>query len=103
MEKKMRLELLLAGPPTKKCKHLQEMFKTFVAEKPKIRLNVYYAGSAIMVPTTKGYQKTINKRIKIPMAFINGTPIPKEFHSDIDKMRSFLEEEYEKGESEWQE
>ncbi|HUT81081.1 MAG TPA: hypothetical protein VMZ29_07750 [Candidatus Bathyarchaeia archaeon] len=99
--KKMRLELLLAGPPTKKCLFLKNTFEGFVRNNPQLQLNIYYAGSAISVPTTKGYRQTLDKRIVIPMVFINGTPIPKEYHMDIEALQSFINEEFNKGENEW--
>ena len=102
-EKKMRLELLLAGPPTKKCLELQEVFQGFVVENQRIRLDIYYAGSAINIQTTKGYKKTLDKRIKIPMVFINGKPIPEDCHSDKNQLHLFIVEEFNKGEEEWQE
>lgn len=98
----MRLELLLAGPPTKKCLFLKEIFTQFVMENPLLRLDIYYAGSSIQIPTTKGYKKTIDKRIKIPMVFINGAPVPKKFHSDIDYLRSQINLELSKSEQHWQ-
>ena len=97
----MRLELLLAAPPTRRCKALEEMFKQFVSENPKLKLDIYYAGTACSIPTTRGFKKTINKTIKIPMAFINGKPIPKELHNDIEKIRAILSEEFSKGENNW--
>lgn len=99
--KKMRLELLVASPPTKKCRFLISTFESFVESNSRLRLDIYYAGSAIPVPTTAGYKKTLDKRIRLPMVFVNGTPIPKEFHLDKDKLFSFVEKEFSIGEDNW--
>ena len=102
MERKMRIELLLASPPTKKCLFLKDTFTKFITENSLLRLDIYYAGDSITISTTKGYKKTLDKRIKIPMIFINGNPVPKEYHTDISFLKSQITMELAKGEQQWQ-
>ncbi|TYB31701.1 MAG: thioredoxin family protein [Candidatus Mcinerneyibacterium aminivorans] len=71
---KLRIELLLASPPTAKCQKLLNLVKNIKQEiDKKVKLDVYYAGSSNNINPTEGYKKAVrSKRIRIPASFING-------------------------------
>ncbi len=70
----IRIELLLASPPTKKCQKLLQIFEEIKDELDKnITIDVYYAGMSNEKNPSEGYKKAVrSKRIRIPASFING-------------------------------
>ncbi|NMC68562.1 MAG: hypothetical protein GYA57_00680 [Myxococcales bacterium] len=101
--KRLRLELLIAGPPTARCKQLLAMMKELVVRYPdRVRLDVYEAGEAPSVTPTFGFQAA-GKRKKVPSAFINGTLVAsRDDPGDIDRLVAATEMELARGEAEWQ-
>jgi len=102
--KRLRLELLVAGPPTARCKQLLAMMKELVARYPdRVRLDVYDAGSSPFVTPTRGYQAA-GKRKRVPSAFINGVLVAsKEDPGDIDRLVTAVDADLAHSEAEWQE
>lgn len=69
----IRLEILVASPPTKKCKAIIAMFEKFLLEFPdQLQLDIYYAGEPMTAKPTDGYKKETGKIRKIPSAYVNG-------------------------------
>ena len=102
--KRLRLELLTAGPPTARCKQLLAMMKELVVRYPdRVRLDVYEAGSSPSVTPTAGYQAA-GKRKKVPSVFINGLLVAsKDDPGDIDRLVVAVGAELARSETEWQE
>ena len=98
MDNKIRLEVLVASPPTSKCLSLIELMKKLLEEYPdKLRLDIYYAGEKPSVVPTKGYQHDPDrKRRKIPSAYINGRKVASRVIPDISYIKKILEEELRK-------
>jgi hypothetical protein len=72
-EKIVRLEILVASPPTKKCKAIIAMFEKFMDEFPgQLKLDIYYAGEPMLGNPTEGYKKETGKIRKIPSAYVDG-------------------------------
>lgn len=71
--KKIWIEVLVASPPTAKCKEMITFFESFLVEFPgKIRLDIYYAGEPRYCTPSTGFQKETGKIRKIPSGYING-------------------------------
>ena len=71
-EKIVRLEILVASPPTKKCKAMIAMFEKFMDEFPgQLKLDIYYAGEPMLTQPTEGFRKETGKVLKIPSAYVN--------------------------------
>lgn len=104
MEKKLRLEVLVAYPPTSKCRALVELMKTLVEEHPeKVRLDVYYAGETPSKVPTRGYQRDPDgKRRKIPSAYVNGKKVASQEVPALDEVRNVLLRELSKGSAAWE-
>jgi hypothetical protein len=102
--KRLRLELLVAGPPTARCKRLLALMKELVARYPdRVRLDVYEAGSSPFVTPTRGYQAA-GKRKKVPSAFINGVLVAsKDDPGDVEHLVGAVDAELARGEATWQE
>ncbi|MFW9922192.1 MAG: hypothetical protein ACFFDW_02775 [Candidatus Thorarchaeota archaeon] len=101
--KKMRLELLVASPPTKKCKNLIEIFEGFIANSSDLKLDIYYAGTPPTVNTTKGFKTNIDKRVKIPIGFINGNQVPKELLFEEKELATIIQQQRDLGSEKWDE
>ncbi|MCD6116970.1 hypothetical protein DRQ07_06495 [candidate division KSB1 bacterium] len=72
-EQRVRVELLLASPPTSKGKKILEMIEQIINKFPdKIRVDIYYAGETPDVSPSAGYQSA-GKFKKIPSIFINSS------------------------------
>lgn len=70
--KRLRVEAMLAGPPTKRCKELRAALEqAAVAFPDRVRLEVYFAGERSAVAPTKGFQNNV-KHQAIPCAYVNG-------------------------------
>jgi hypothetical protein len=101
-EDKLRIEVLVAGPPTSKCKQVIGMMEKVVMENPgQVKLDIYYAGTQLMVKPTRGYQDE-GKMKKIPSIFVNGIQvsgleIPRE-----EELRSEVERELRRGAAFWE-
>ncbi len=72
---KMRLEAIVASPPTAKCKVIIAMLEKAVSAHPDVLvLDIYFAGEAPGTEPTKGYQNT-GKIKRVPSVFVNGKRI----------------------------
>ena len=96
------MEVLVATPPTRKCKLIIEALKAEVEAHPGItRLDVYYAGSEASVRPTDGYVN-LGKHKKVPSAYVNGKVVAAREPPDSDQLRAIVEEEIGKGPERWQ-
>ncbi len=75
----MRIELLLACPPTRKCRAIRDLANEARARFPgRLRIDEYEAGSACPVTPTNGYRSARSgkgKFKKIPSVFVNGVEV----------------------------
>ncbi|MCD6347209.1 MAG: hypothetical protein J7L96_07305 [Bacteroidales bacterium] len=84
----LRLEILVASPPTKKCKAIMEMFQLLLTEFPdRLRLDIYYAGESRVVNPTEGFKKETGKIRKIPSAYVNGKKVASKEVPGLEKVR----------------
>jgi hypothetical protein len=72
----MRIELLLACPPTRKCRAIRELANAAITKCPgRIRIDEYEAGTACPITPTDGYRRARSgkgKFKKVPSVFVNG-------------------------------
>lgn len=101
--KKLRIEILVASPPTKKCKAMIALFEQFLEEFPaRLTLNIYHAGEPMTGNPTKGFKNDSAKIRKIPTAYVNGINVAKQIVPQIQDVRNIILDELSKPESEWQ-
>lgn len=87
----VRLEILVASPPTKKCKAIMEMFQAFLTEFPdELKLDIYYAGEPMTNNPTEGFKKETGKIRKIPSAYVNGKIIASKEIPELEKVRNAI-------------
>jgi len=93
--KRLRIELLVAGPPTGKCKALIQMMSGFLTEFPDLlQIDIYYAGEAMVKIPTEGYKRDpANKNRRVPSAYINGKKIASQVVPERELVREFLIQE----------
>ncbi len=75
----LRIELLLACPPTRKCRAIRELANEAMERYPgQLRIDEYEAGTACPVTPTNGYRSARSgkgKFKKIPSVFVNGVEV----------------------------
>jgi hypothetical protein len=92
--KPVRLEVLVASPPTKKCNAIISMFEKFLTEFPgQLKLDIYYAGEPMTVTPTEGFRKETGKVRKIPSAYVNGKNVASKEVPEEEKVRKLIIEE----------
>ena len=70
--KKIRIEAIVASPPTAKCKEILTILEAAVSAHPDLlTLNIYLAGEAPDVEPSKGYIAK-GKFKRVPSVFVNG-------------------------------
>jgi len=93
-DKIIQLEILVASPPTKKCKAMMALFEKFLTEFPgKLKLNIYYAGEPMRGTPSEGYRKETGKIRKIPSAYVNGKNVASKEIPEEEKVRSYIKQE----------
>jgi hypothetical protein len=98
----LRLEALVAYPPTARCREILALLKVIVAEYPdQVRLDVYYAGESPDATPTKGYQG-LDKRKTVPSGYVNGRMILSTEVPTLQALRTEIDSELAKGPAEWQ-
>lgn len=101
-ESRMRLEILVASPPTSKCKHIISTMGAFVTKYPEqLRLDIYYAGMQLTIKPTRGYQVE-GKLKKVPSVFVNGRCVANGEVPDFNEVEIVLEHELSKGRQFWE-
>ncbi|MFZ2955421.1 MAG: hypothetical protein WA705_00795 [Candidatus Ozemobacteraceae bacterium] len=75
----MRIELLLAYPPTQKCRAIKAIAAEALEQYPGLlRIDEYEAGTTCPLAPTQGYRTTrsgTGKFKKIPSVFVNGVMV----------------------------
>ncbi|HLP44520.1 MAG TPA: hypothetical protein VK469_01150 [Candidatus Kapabacteria bacterium] len=99
---RMRLEVLVAAPPTSKCKKVIGLMEEMVAAYPgKLKLDIYYAGSQLTTKPTRGFQVE-GKSKKIPSSFVNGYQVASGEIPDPDELQEIVAREASKREEFWE-
>lgn len=99
--KKMRLEAIVASPPTSKCKEILAMMEAAVSAQPELlTLNIYFAGEAPDVTPSKGYQSK-GKFKRVPSIFVNGALIGETIVPSRDALDIAIHAAIEKGPQSW--
>lgn len=99
---RLRLEALVAYPPTARCREILTLLKAIVVEYPdRVRLDVYYAGESPDAMPTKGYQG-LDKRKTVPSGYVNGRMILSAELPTLEALRAEIDSELAKGPAEWQ-
>lgn len=101
----MRIEVLVAYPPTDKCKAILDLVNEMVASDPRLRLDIYESGSPPLVKPTAGWMKPPPqadhaKFKKIPSLYINGCPLA---CGEVPERKALMKMIAEQLEEEWQE
>ena len=100
--RRMRLEVLVAAPPTSKCKKVIGLMEEMVAAYPdKLKLDIYYAGSQLTIKPTSGFQAE-GKSKKIPSSFVNGCLVASGEIPDSTELREIVAQEVSKREESWE-
>jgi hypothetical protein len=100
--KRLRLEALLAYPPTTNCRKILALLKAIMAEYPdQVRLDIYYAGESPGAMPTRGYQ-TLDKRKTVPSGYLNGRMILCAELPSLEALRREIDAELQRGPAEWQ-
>jgi hypothetical protein len=90
-EKKVWIEILVASPPTARCKAMIAFFESFLSEFPgKIRLDIYYAGEPRYCTPSQGFQKETGKIRRIPSGYVNGRNVASKDLPDRDKILAII-------------
>jgi hypothetical protein len=102
MTRRLRLEALVAYPPTARCKQVLELLKALLTAYPdQLRLDVYYAGEAPDATPTRAYQ-ALDKRKTIPSGYVNGRMLLSKDLPTLDALRQLVETELQADPSTWQ-
>ncbi|MGE5340568.1 MAG: hypothetical protein ACM3SY_03720 [Candidatus Omnitrophota bacterium] len=100
--RRMRLEVLVASPPTSKCKKVIGLMEEMVAAYPgKLKLDIYYAGGQLTITPTGGFQAE-GKSKKIPSSFVNGWQVASGDIPDPAELRETVSREISKEEEFWE-
>jgi len=100
--KRMRIEILVASPPTSKCKSIIRAMQMVVEKYPdQLRLDIYYAGMQLSIKPTCGYQAE-NKAKKVPSVFINGMCVASGEVPDFNEVEEITQGELSKGADSWE-
>jgi hypothetical protein len=100
--KRLRIEALIASPPTPKCEEILAMLEEVSSIHPdEVRVDVYMAGEQPGVTPTKGYECS-DKYRTIPCVYVNGMAltfggVPQRASLDL-----MLAEELAKGPEGWE-
>jgi len=102
--KLLRLEALVASPPTSTCEEIISMLEKVASERPDmVRIDIYYAGSQPSVTPTSGYQNDPSgKRREIPSVYVNGACVASGEAPDGAALREAVEREIANGKETWQ-
>lgn len=101
-QQRLRLEAIVASPPTKKCKTtlalLEEMTRRFPDQ---VRLDVYGLGWRWEVTPTMSCLSDY-KTWRVPSAYVNGRPVSKAAAPDPEELEARIREELAKGPAAWE-
>jgi hypothetical protein len=99
---RLRLEAIVASPPTKKCRAtlelMEEMTRRFADQ---VRLDVYDLGRNWQTKPTRSCQAEY-KTWRVPSAYVNGRPVAKAGPPDPEELEAKIREELAKGPDAWE-
>ncbi len=102
-QKRLRLEVVIAGPPTQKCRATVAVMEEMTRRFPDlVRLDVYVWGQTPPVTTTVSYRAQ-RKYCRVPAVYINGRLVTKQVVPESRKVDARIREELAKGPEGWQE
>lgn len=100
--RRMRIEILVASPPTSKCKHIMNSLEAIVGKHPdRLRLDIYYAGSQLTIIPTRGYQSE-GKLKKVPSVYLNGICVANGEIPDFVEVEKMVQDELSRGFQYWE-
>jgi hypothetical protein len=100
--KRLRLEVVVASPPTQKCRAIEAVMKEMTRRFPDmVRLDVYVLGQRVPVMPTRSYLHQ-GKIRRVPSAYVNGHLVAKQVVPDPMTVESRIREELAKGPEGWQ-
>jgi hypothetical protein len=101
-QQRLRLEAIIAIPPTKKCrttlKLMEEMTRRFPDE---VRLDIYDLGRNWPTTPTPSCLSEY-KTWRVPATYVNGRPISKAGPPDAEALEARIREELAKGPNAWE-
>ena len=98
---RIRLEAVVASPPTGKCQMTIEMMENMVKLYPdQLRLDIYYDGIEPAVAPTRSYILSDKYKV-LPSSFVNGNMVSAAKVPDPEDLRQEIEKELKKGEEAW--
>jgi hypothetical protein len=98
----MRLEAIVASPPTKKCRATLELMEEMTRRFPdEVRLDVYALGRNWAVTPTMSCMAE-HKSWRVPSSYVNGRPISKAGPPDAEALEAKIREELAKGPDAWE-
>lgn len=100
-ERRLRIEALIASPPTAKCEIILAMLDELMAAHPgELLVDVYLAGEQPGATPTKGYQDK-GKFKRVPSVFVNGVMASQAEVPERGELERLLAEELAKGPQRW--
>lgn len=97
----MRIEILVASPPTSKCKSIMVWMKEMIQKNPdRLKLDIYYAGMQLSITPTQGYQAE-GKLKKVPSVFVNGICTVSGEVPDFEELERIIDSELSRGHEFW--
>ncbi len=98
----MRIEALIASPPTEKCSKILAMLETISYQyADTVQIDIYLAGEQPGVEPTKGF-KDKGKFKRIPALFVNGIMVSQAEVPEQKDIEAILVQELAKGDQYWQ-
>jgi hypothetical protein len=100
--KRLRLEVIVASPPTQKCRAITAVMEEMTRRFPDVvRLDVYVLGRQLPVMPTMSYLRQ-GKLRRVPSAYVNGRVVAKQVVPDSLAIEARIREELAKGSESWQ-
>ena len=98
----MRIEILVASPPTSKCQCIINFIEKLEKKYPdRLKIDIYLAGMQLTIKPTRGYQVK-GKQKRVPGLFINGFCVANGDMPDFDKTEEIIKRELGKDPQFWQ-
>ena len=101
-QQRLRLEAIVASPPTKKCRAtlevMEEMTRCFADE---VRLDIYNLGRNWSAAPTMSCLSEY-KTWRVPSVYVNGRPVSKAGPPDAEALEAKIREELAKGPDAWE-
>ena len=101
-QQRLRLEAIVASPPTKKCRATLKLMEEMTRRFPdQVRLDIYDLGrNWPATPTVSCLAEY--KMWRVPSAYVNGRPVSKAGPPDPEELEARIREELAKGPDAWE-